>query len=159
MYTRIFRFKTTNIRNFNQILIVYKVFCQLLNKSDLLSIPNEHDYWKEFSSFVNNSSYDKMSDFFEDCSKRFDLSEANMWKVKKMIGTNIDNMNPQTYSSLDATTGVIAFILKDVFEYTGILDDKKKTHPLRLVSNLTYQKELILHLDNFISSLEAMSYY
>jgi hypothetical protein len=157
MYTRIFRFKPANIRNFPQILIVYKVLCQLLNRSDLLSIPNENDYWKEFSSFVNNSSYDKMSDFFEDCSKRFDLSASNMWKIKKMIGNNIDSMNPQTYSSLDATTGVIAFILKDVFEYTGVFDDKKKAHPMRLVGNLTYQKDLLAHLDVFISSLTAMS--
>lgn len=133
------------------------MFCQLLNRTDLLSIPNEQDYWKEFSSFVTTSSYDKMSDFFEDCSKRFDLSEANMWKIKKMIGPNIDSMNPQSYSSLDATTGVIAFILKDVFEYTGTIDDKKKAHPMRMVSNLTYQKELLLHLESFISWLEAMS--
>lgn len=157
MYTRIFRFKPSNIRNFPQILIVYKVFCQLLGKSELLSIPNENDYWKEFSSFVTTSSYAKMSDFFEDCSKRFDLSASNMWKITKMIGANIDSMNPQTYSSLDATTGVIAFILKDVFEYTGVFDDKKKTHPMRLVHNLTYQKELLTHLDAFISSLTAMS--
>ena len=48
-------------------------------------------------------------------------------------------MNPTYYSKLNATTGFIAFVFRDLLDHAGLLADKKINN-LRIYKNLLYEE-------------------
>jgi hypothetical protein len=60
-------------------------------------------------------------------------------KIQKIVGVNPGRITPQYFSKLCGTTGLIAFLLKDAFEYAGITVDKK-TPPYNLYKYENYQQ-------------------
>ena len=69
--------------------------------------------------------------------KDIDFSDNNIYKLTKLVGNNISKIAPNYFSKLCGTTGLFIFLIKDAFDYSGIIVDKK-TSQARLYKNYMY---------------------
>lgn len=89
----------------------------------------------------------------EDINIKVDFTTENLKTIYKIIQNNPHLANPNNFSKSCGTTGLFAFIIKDLLEHFGLLNDKKN-------SNKTYfiLKEIINtiktksnHLNNLLN--------
>lgn len=78
--------------------------------------------------------------------KNFNLSPKNYYEVYKLLGKSAHKINPNYYSKLCGTTGLVVFYVKDALEYMGLLEEKKT------LANavLNCFENCIEHLDNCV---------
>jgi hypothetical protein len=53
-----------------------------------------------------------------------DGSYENSYKIVKIIGSNLNKMNPNYFSKICGTTGLIVFFIKDALDFIGITFEK-----------------------------------
>jgi hypothetical protein len=61
--------------------------------------------------------------------KSLNFSNSNLLNIQKLVGNNTHKITPSYFSKVCGTTGLFVFLLKDAFEYVGIMIDNKKTSP------------------------------
>ena len=54
-----------------------------------------------------------------------------------MIGNNFFKINPNYYSNICGTTGLLMFYVKDILEYAGVIIDKK-VYPNKVFNAYTF---------------------
>ena len=153
-YLKVF-LKPPEENKLNEIIIVYKIFCQLLKKEDLLYINDNREFWEKFSKYVVDNKTDTLSKFFIDSSSKFQLDNVNLNKVRKLAINQLDKINPSYYGKICGTTGLVVFLIKEILIYVGIIEDKK-TSPAKIKENLIYQKKVFDKLTEYYELVKKM---
>ena len=153
-YLKVF-LKPPEENKLNEIVIVYKIFCQLLKKEDLLYINDNREFWEKFSKYVVDNKTDTLSKFFIDSSSKFQLDNVNLNKVRKLAINQLDKINPSYYGKICGTTGLVVFLIKEMLIYVGIIEDKK-TSPAKIKENLIYQKKVFEKLTEYYELVKKM---
>ena len=111
---------------YKEILVVYKLFIQLIKNENLLQITNDKEFWREISNYFITEGKNKLGDFILNLSKNFSFDDNNINKMRNVIHKNKAKISRTYYSKICGTTASIVFIFKDALEYSGILFNEKK---------------------------------
>ena len=154
LYLRVFN-RAPPEKTLEEIVLVYKLFCQLLNKDDFVEIKDNKTFWDKFSKFILDNKGDKLSEFLIKCTSEFNFDDKNIFKLKAMSKDSVDKLKPKYFGNICGTTGLFVFLIKDCLEYCGAVEDKK-TQGSRIKANYLYQKTLFDELNKNISYLEGL---
>ena len=123
------------------ILLSYRIFFQLL-LSPIASINSPTDFWTETCNYFAKERDGKLGTMVTNLVKSIDFSDANIYKISKLVGINSSKISPNYFSKMCGTTGLFIFLIKDALEYAGILLDKK-TPPSRHMKNHLYTFQVL----------------
>ncbi len=135
----------------NEILIVYRIFFQLLKVNNIYNIKDEKLFWLEATDYILNNSNGKTGEFFKESINNFDFSIKNIYEVKKILGDNKDKIKPSFYSKICGTTGLVIFLIKDTLEYIGVMNNSKKNTPCLVLKLLEYIEAIQNRIENYIN--------
>lgn len=154
-YLRIF-LRAPPEKTLEEIVIVYKLFCQLLRKDDFVGIQDNKKFWEKFSKFIMENKGNKLSEFCVKSTTQFNFDNKNILKLKEITKGKTEKIKPAYFGKICGTTGLFVFLAKDTLEYCGVIEDKK-TQGSRIKANYLYQKSLFDDLNKFILFLESLS--
>ena len=137
-----------------EIVLVYKLFCQLLKMEDFVLIKGDKIFWEKMSKFILDNKVNKLSDFFEKCATKFNFDNKNIFKLKELVKDKSEKLKPAYFSKFCGTTGLFVFLIKDALEYCGAIETKR-TPPRRIKSNYLYAKTLY-DVNKYINFLEGI---
>jgi hypothetical protein len=137
IYSRLFCDENSELPK-KDITLVYRILFQLLNYKPISSINDDTTFWKETKLYFGNDLEQKLKDAIQN----FDLSVENIFKVKRLIGSNLQILTPNYYSRLCGTTGLFIFLIKDVLDFSGIFIEKI-TPISRVFKNEMYNLEVL----------------
>lgn len=150
IYIRIFQTNVKYLKQLPQIVNVYRIFCLFIHKDDLAQITDNIEFWKKFSEFVLDSECSSLSAFFlENTKAHFKYNEEIVYKVISKYGPFDSSFGSGSFNKICPTTGLVSFLIKDLFEYCGIITDKKKTPPVIIKRNLEYLRSLYERIDDY----------
>ena len=111
-----------------EILIVYKIYFQLINQQDIIKTFDISDinifwnkcklYFREYGGKTGNVLNEIIS------KKKIILNGETIYKVYKLVQKNINKIYPAYYSKICGTTGLFVFFIKDVLDFLGFSNDK-----------------------------------
>ena len=115
------------------ILRIYAAYFQIINNTNAKNFPwNMELFWRNTCDYFMIEHEGQTGKLLEaNIKKDIYLSEDNLYFILKIINGNIDKINPRYFSKLCGTTGLFAFLIKDVLDCYGIIGDKEgmnKTH-------------------------------
>ena len=154
-YTKIFNQNILE-NELNEIYIVYRCFCYLINEREIAEIKNDKTFWIKFCEFFNKKSNGKKGDFINKASKNFNFDDKNTLLIGELVSNIKNKIIPSYYSKICATTGLIIFLIKDALEYNGILTLNKKTQVSRLFHNLEYSKNILDKINQYSKFLSKL---
>ena len=154
-YTKIFHQNILE-NELNEIYIVYRCFCYLINEREIAEIKNDKTFWIKFCEFFNKKSNGKKGDFINKASKNFNFDDKNTLLIGELVSNIKNKIIPSYYSKICATTGLIIFLIKDALEYNGILTLNKKTQVSRLFHNLEYSKNILDKINQYSKFLSKL---
>ena len=152
-YNNIFK-KTQLQPPLNQIILIYRLFFQLIDKDELIDIENDKQFWEKTRKFILDKNEGKTGTFLKEYISEFDFTCKNIYKLKKLIYKNEDKLKPLIYENICKTTGLVVFIVKDSLEYCGVIKNDKKTMPNIVLDYLKYLKHIIEKAKNYIDMLK-----
>ena len=156
LYMRLF-IRPVQEKLLDEIVIIYRIFCQFLGKVEFTEIKSDKIFWEKFSKFVLESKGEKkLSQFCNESISKFIFDNKNILKVKEMSRDMGEKLKPKYWSKICPTTGFFAFIIKDIVEYTGIIEDKK-TQASRIKANYIYVKNIFEKMNKFVKFLEGLT--
>jgi hypothetical protein len=153
LYLRVFTAPVPE-KTLEEIIIVYKLFCQLLKMEDFVQIKDDKIFWEKMSKFILDNKGNKLSDFCVRCVLKFNFDNKNIFKLKELAKDKSEKLKPGYFSKICGTTGLFIFLIKDALEYCGAVEDKK-TPPSRIKSNYLYAKTVFDGINKFINFLEG----
>ena len=139
------------------ILLVYRIFFQMLKDNSICKIKDDKLFWMEASDYILKNNNDKTGEFFKESVKNFDFSIKNIYEVKKIVNGNEDKIKPSTFSKICGTTGLIIFLIKDTLEYMGVIHNSKKSIPILQLKYLEYIGEIQQKMEKFINDIKKMN--
>lgn len=105
----------------NEVILIYKLYFQLVDP-DSMSLYyrcNLSEFWKfTCKYFLRDSSIGKI--IRQDLNSA-DISLYNLSLLFYILGHDEEIINPSSYNTICGTTGLLVFILKDIFEYLGLI--------------------------------------
>ena len=112
LYLRVF---TTPVpeKTLEEIIIVYKLFCQLLKMEDYVQIRDDKIFWAKISKFILDNKGNKLSDFCVRCVLKFNFDNKNIFKLKELVKDKAEKLKPAYFSKMCGTTGLFVFLIKD----------------------------------------------
>ena len=144
-------------KKYNEILIIYKIFVQLIKNENLIKLlNNDQEFWREISNYFITESKNKLGDFILNLIENFSFNEENILKMRKMVNKFKNKINALYFSKICGTTGLIIFILKDALEYCGILINERKTPIKKIYENLIREKEILKKLKIIKNDIKNM---
>ena len=155
LYLRVFM-RTPPEKTLEEIVLVYKLFCQLLKKDDFVNIKDNKIFFDKFSKYIMENKGDKLSEFCNKCISEFNFDNKNILKLKEMAKDKSEKLKPAYFGKICGTTGLFVFLIKDTLEYCGAIEDKK-TPGNRIKSNYLYQKTIFDDLNKYITFLEGLT--
>jgi hypothetical protein len=155
-YNSIFRTKKLE-PPLNEILLIYRIFFQLIGKEELVNIESDKKFWQKTRTYILSNNNDETGSFFEKYIPEFDFSPKNIYKIKKLINGKEDKLKPLIYENICKTTGLVIFIIKDSLEYCGVVQNNKKTKPKVLLNYLEYLKGNINKTKEYIDKLKYIN--
>ena len=155
LYLRVF-LRVPPEKTLDEIVIVYRLFCQLINKEDFVQIKDDKIFFEKFSKYILENKGDKLSEFCLKCASQFNFDDKNILKLKEMAKDKVEKLKPAYFGKICGTTGLFVFLVKDTLEYCGVIEDKK-TPGNRIKANYLYQKKLFDGINKHINFLEALN--
>ena len=155
-YNKIFRTKKLE-PPLNEILLIYRIFFQLIGKEELVNIESDKKFWQKTRTYILSNNNDETGSFFEKCIPEFDFSPKNIYQIKKLINGKEDKLKPLIYENICKTTGLVIFIIKDSLEYCGVILNNKKTKPKILINYLEYLKGKINKTKEYIDKMKYIN--
>ena len=141
----------------NEIILIYRIFFQLLKVNNICDIQDEKLFWLEASDYILNNCNGKLGEFFKESVNNFDFSIENIHEVKKIVGENKDKIKPSTYSKICGTTGLVIFLVKDTLEYLGVLHSAKKNIPSLLLKYSEYIEKIQKKIESYINYIQKFN--
>ena len=148
-------FSKENYSTFSDDLyIVYKIIFQLNKNNEIKNSENKKEFFEKMCKYISdNIKDDKIGDLFKIIVNNFDFSQENIFQIKKIIKGNEDKLKPKYYSKICQTTGLVIFLIKDIFEYLG-LNQTKKTSPAIILANLEFLEKMKTKIPNYLKTLQ-----
>ena len=131
-----------------EILVVYKVYFLLLNNNNRiieLINDNKDELWLRVREYFIWERKDmSLGQFVQSEIRNMDYSDKNIYNMKLFCKPYISTLNPLYYSKMCPTTGVFAFLVKEVLEYMGVVDSGREGEcsARRKYKNLRYEMSL-----------------
>lgn len=126
----------------DDIILTYKIFFQLLRNEELLSIKDKQVFWEKTCEYFIKEGKEKTGAMIHSKIKDIVFTDENIYKLVKLVGNDVSKITPGYFSKICGTTGLIIFLVKDAFEYAGIIVEKK-TLPARLYKNCMYSFDML----------------
>lgn len=140
----------------DKVVFLYRIYCIIIRRNDLAEIKNNRKFWDKFSEYVCKEEETKSLDaLFIESANNFCFDDKAIYEIRK-ISMVTDKYNPLDYSNICGTSGLFAFLIKDILEYTGILIDKKKTPPIRIKKNLEFYKQKYEGVNKFVEIINKI---
>ena len=153
-YNKIFKSKELK-PPFDNIILIYRIFFQLMNNKEIIEIKNDKKFWEEVSNYFLENDDNKLGYFIKDNVNEFDFTNENIFKLKKLIKGQEDKLKPTIYENICETTGLIAFIIKDALEYCGVIYNEEKINPGMTISYLEFIREKLKECKEYIDILKS----
>ena len=150
--------KSIENENKIEIILVYKIFFQFL-KNDIVNIKNNNNFWNETCDYINNNSNGRIGDFIIEKGKEFDFSAENLYKIKQLLNGNEEKMKNKYYSERDGGTGLFVFLIKDALEFSGLIENEKKSCPKIMLNYYDYVQNLNDKIVKYINKLKEKYKY
>ena len=154
-YSKIFKKELSPF--LNEIILVYRIFFQLLKDNGISKIKDDKLFWAKASEHILKSNNGKTGDFFKNSIANFDFSYKNIYEIKKLINGQEDKIKPSFYSRICGTTGLFVFLIKDILEYIGILQNFNKNVPSIMLNYLKYIGELQNKIEFYINNIKKIN--
>jgi hypothetical protein len=155
-YNSLFKKKELN-PPLDDVLFIYRLFFKLLKDNSISTIQDDKLFWMEASEYILNNNNGKTGEFFKESINNFDFTIKNIYEIKKIVKNKADTIKPQFYSKICPTTGLVVFLIKDTFEYIGIINNTKKNVPILLLKYLEYIKDIQTKIENYINYLKQIN--
>jgi hypothetical protein len=140
-YTKIF---VPSVLPHDDILLIYRLYFMLINKHDISNITNKNEFWLQTCNFFLNECNNEIGAVTHELVKNINFSADNLVRIKKLVDGNSHKITPSYFSKLCGTTGLFVFLLKDAFEYVGIIIDYKKTPVYNQYKLEKYHQDIIM---------------
>jgi hypothetical protein len=114
----------------------------MLRKDEFTKLKDKKEFWSKVCEFFIKEGNGKTGTLINSLIKEIDFSDENIYKLIHLAGADVGKITPAHFSKFCGTTGLIIFLIKDAFEYAGIVVEKK-TLPVRLYRNYTYAINLL----------------
>lgn len=154
LYNRIYH-QTDLKEPLNKIILIYRIYMQLLANNTISSIKDDNEFWNSFCKFILENNNNQTGTFFINSIQQFDFSPENLYKVKRIIESKANEIKPTNYSKICGTTGLVIFLIKDALEYCGIIQNDKKNIPSIVYKNLEYLEKIEQKVDKYIDMLKS----
>jgi hypothetical protein len=153
LYKKIFKEKLISPKN--EIIMIYRIFFILINEKEITNTIDDTEFFKKISDyFLNKNNNFKLGELFKEKLKQFDVSPENIYKIKKITFNNIEKINSKYYSKICGTTSLVAFMIKDIAEFCGVIEDDKKNNPYILLKYYEYCQNVENKVNQFIQKLK-----
>ena len=140
----------------DEIILIYRIFFQLINKEEFTEIISDKKFWKEAKNYFLENSNGKIGSFINEQISEFDFTKENIYKLKNLSNGKEDKLKPKIYENICKTTGLFTFVIKEAFEYCGIIFNEKKLMPSVLISYLEYIKENLNECKEYVNFLGTL---
>ena len=154
IYNNIFKIEELN-PSLNDIIFIYRIFFQLINKQEIIEIENDKKFWKEARNYLLENNNGKIGSFIKEYISEFDFTKQNIYKLKKLSIEREDKLKPTYYENICKTTALVAFIIRDSLEYCGIIPNEKNMMPGIVINYLEYIKENLNECKEYIDFLKS----
>ena len=154
-YNNVFKIKQLE-PPLDKIILVYKIFFQLIGKEELVKIENEKKFWEKTRKFILDNNEGKTGTFLKDYISEFDFTSENIYKLELLINGNEDKLKPLNYENICKTTGLVIFMIKDSLEYCGIIKNDKKNMPSIMLNYLIYLQNNLNRAKDYIEKLKEL---
>ena len=154
IYNNIFKIEELN-PSLNDIIFIYRIFFQLINKEEIIEIENDKKFWKEARNYLLENNNGKIGSFIKEYISEFDFTKQNIYKLKKLSIEREDKLKPTYYENICKTTALVAFIIRDSLEYCGIIPNEKNMMPGLVINYLEYIKENLNECKEYIDFLKS----
>ena len=133
------------------IILIYHLFLCSINPNLIKNNLNSKDIWSKICNYFNKRNINNIGSFIEKelSGKIFDKKIIN--RLYNILGNNIKKITPNYYKKLDKTTAIFVFIVKDILEFIGIINDKNNKSANRyllLNTRLEYTNIVLEKLNN-----------
>jgi hypothetical protein len=140
LYAKIFKDDTIPI---DDIIMIYRLFFYLTNNPHIAEIDGNRQFWSACCNHFNSIANGQIGKYILDLIPNLNFNNENLFKMHKLLSNNSHKITPTHFSKLCGTTGLFLFLLKDAFEYSGIIADSKKTPPYNGYKFENYYSETI----------------
>jgi hypothetical protein len=154
IYNNIFKIEELN-PSLNDIIFIYRIFFQLINKEEIIEIENDKKFWQEARNYLLENNNGKIGSFIKEYISEFDFTKQNIYKLKKLSIEREDKLKPTYYENICKTTALVAFIIRDSLEYCGIIPNEKNMMPGLVINYLEYIKENLNECKEYIDFLKS----
>jgi len=110
----------------DDILFIFEVFFQLINRPIKDSYTNKKAFWEKCCLYFLNEGNGKIGDMLNNIVKdnKIDVSEDNLYKVYTLVKDKLDIIIPSHFNKICSTTPLITFYIKDILNFIGISKDE-----------------------------------
>ena len=154
IYNNIFKIEELN-PPLNDIILIYRMFFQLINKEEIIEIENDKKFWQEARNYLLENNNGKFGSFIKEYISEFDFTKQNIYKLKKLSIEKEDKLKPTYYENICKTTALVVFIIRDSLEYCGIFPNEKNMMPGIVINYLEYIKENLNECKEYIDFLKS----
>ena len=158
LYSKLFK-KPILEKNSEEICIVYRVLFTLFGEYDIATIYGDQLFWIKCTEYLIKNSNGKIGTFILDKFKDITFEHQKIFLLNKLLVGMKKKINPNYFSKICGTTGLLIFLIKDTLEYCGVIINDKKTQPARILDNLLYYKNTIDTLAQYIDYLSGIKTY
>ncbi len=158
LYSKLFK-KPMLEKNSEEICIVYRVLFALFGEYEIANIYGDQLFWIRCTEYMIKNSNGKIGTFILDKFKGITFEHKKIFLLNKLLVGMKKKINPNYFSKICGTTGLLIFLIKDTLEYCGVIINDKKTQPARILDNLLYYKNSIDTLAQYIDFLSGIKTY
>ena len=158
LYSKLFK-KPILEKNANEICTVYRVLFTIFGEYEIADIYGDQLFWIKCTEYMIKNSNGKIGTFILDKMKDITFEHKKIFLLNKLLVGMKKKINPNYFSKICGTTGLLIFLIKETLEYCGVIINDKKTQPARIIDNLMYYKNSIDTLALFIDKLSAIKTY
>ena len=107
----------------NDIILVYRIYFQMINHPCALIAKNNLDkFWEQCKYYFSNEQNGKTGDILISMinKNKIDINGNNLYQIYNLVKENPNKILPNYFSKICGTTGLFAFIIKDILDFLGI---------------------------------------
>lgn len=113
--------KTRTVIPSDNVLKIYEILFQLMNKKDVLCyVDNKEIFWEKICNYFIINAKGKFGVFVQNLINHFDFSEHNLQIVLSIAKPHLNIFMPSYFTKICSTTALVVFALKDILEIIGL---------------------------------------
>jgi hypothetical protein len=110
------------------VLTIYMLYFQLINHPIMKHKFDNETFWRECCNIMLREGDGKTGTMISNNLKNLEFNADSLYHIYNLIGVNITKINPNYFSKICGTTGLIVFFIKDIVDYLGLTFDKRTSY-------------------------------